>query len=86
MSRTDNASVPVDNLDQKKERKAAQFQNGELYAGGHDDQHMSGVNGVIFNALKHYKMFGLMGQLLIIPVCLVGIMICDQHTVITLLF
>ena len=85
VGRADDTAVVMDDLDQQNDGKPAQFEDGQFDTGGHDDQHVPGVNGVVFDPLKDYEILRFVRKFLIVAVRLIGIVIGDQHTVKSLL-
>lgn len=47
----------VDNVDEQMDREPTQFQKGQFYPCGHNDNNMPGINGVVFNAFEDSKVF-----------------------------
>ena len=86
MRRTEDTAVVVDDLDQKQYRKTAQLKDRELHVRRHDDEDVSGVDGIVFNPLQDNEILRLIPELLIVPVGSVGVVIGDQHALIAFAF
>lgn len=87
MGRAEDSSEMMDDVNQQAYRKAAEFQNGQFYPCGHDNDNMSRVNGVIFDAFQDDEVAEVfvraLNVFLIMAVCLIRIMIGNEHALIS---
>lgn len=85
MGRADNSTVKMHDLYEKNDGKPPQLQNRQTDACGHDNEHVAGVDGIVFYSFQDNKIVRFFLEFFIIAVGLVGVMVCNEHTLIAFL-
>lgn len=89
VGRSDNAAQLVHNANQGKHGHSADLKDWDVAVIGHDNQHMAGVAGIVFDAAQYDKAakFRMPAALrLKLIVAFIRIVIGNQHTVETILY
>ena len=82
MGGTQDAPIPMYQIDQRRHRHPPQLQQANLYAFGHDYQNVPGVPRVILDALKYHEVRMSLSLYMFFPIAvsIIRVMIGDDHS------